>query len=69
MAEAQQEKFRLSNGANSANRNVTELQTRLKVVENRLNEKDAMIRALQGKPFFIYCAFNIIRANFSFLRF
>jgi angiomotin like len=49
MTEAKQEKLRYLDETHSANRKVTELQTRLKVVENRLNEKEAMIRALQGE--------------------
>jgi ATP-dependent exoDNAse (exonuclease V) alpha subunit len=48
MTEAKQEKLRYLDETHCANRKVTELQTRLKVVENRLNEKEAMIRALQG---------------------
>lgn len=49
IAEAKQEKIRYLDEAHAANRKVTELQTRLKVVENRLTEKEAMIRALQGQ--------------------
>lgn len=49
LAEAKQEKIRYLDEAHAANRKVTELQTRLKLVENRLAEKDAMIRAYQGQ--------------------
>lgn len=49
IAEAKQEKIRYLDEAHSANRKVTELQTRLKLVENRLAEKEAMIRAYQGQ--------------------
>lgn len=49
IAEAKQEKIRYLDEAHAANRKVTELQTRLKLVENRLAEKEAMIRAYQGQ--------------------
>lgn len=44
-----QEKLRFLDDPHSAQRKVSDLQTRLKLVENRLAEKDAIIRALQGQ--------------------
>lgn len=49
IAEANKEKLRFLDEAHTTNRKVTELQTKLKLVESRLAEKDAMIRALQGQ--------------------
>jgi angiomotin like 1 len=43
-----QEKLRFLDD-HTAQRKVSDLQTRLKLVENRLVEKDAIIRALQGQ--------------------
>lgn len=54
--EANKEKLRYLDEAHTTNRKVNELQTKMKFMENRLAEKDAMIRALQGqksKCFFI----------------
>lgn len=59
IAEAKQEKIRYLDEAHAANRKVTELQTRLKVVENRLTEKEAMIRALQGQKSNYYFIIDI----------
>lgn len=64
IAEANKEKLRFLDEAHTTNRKVTELQTKLKLVESRMAEKDAMIRALQGqksKEFFLY-------NNFSFKK-
>lgn len=49
IAEANKEKLRFLDEAHTTNRKVTELQTKLKLVESRLAEKDAMIRAFQGQ--------------------
>lgn len=49
IAEAKQEKLRYLDEVHSTNRKVDELQTKLKVVEGRLAEKEAMIRAFQGQ--------------------
>lgn len=47
--EANKEKLRYLDEAHTTNRKVNELQTKMKFMENRLAEKDAMIRALQGQ--------------------
>lgn len=47
--EANQEKLRYLDEAHTTNRKVNELQTKMKVLENRLAEKEAMVRALQGQ--------------------
>uniref|UniRef100_A0A336KVV3 CSON000332 protein n=1 Tax=Culicoides sonorensis TaxID=179676 RepID=A0A336KVV3_CULSO len=52
IAEANKEKLRFLDEAHTTNRKVTELQTKLKLVESRLAEKDAMIRALQGQKIY-----------------
>lgn len=49
ITEAKQEKLRYLDEAHSAQRKVSEMQTRIKVYENRLAEKEAIIRALQGQ--------------------
>ncbi|XP_063701887.1 myb-like protein AA [Culicoides brevitarsis] len=52
IAEANKEKLRFLDEAHTTNRKVTELQTKLKLVESRMAEKDAMIRALQGQKIY-----------------
>uniref|UniRef100_A0A2M4CY28 Putative angiomotin n=1 Tax=Anopheles darlingi TaxID=43151 RepID=A0A2M4CY28_ANODA len=70
LAEAKQEKIRYLDEAHAANRKVTELQTRLKLVENRLAEKDAMIRAYQGQKIYggstnSYGSYNLSTDSFA----
>uniref|UniRef100_A0A6E8WAA8 Angiomotin C-terminal domain-containing protein n=1 Tax=Anopheles coluzzii TaxID=1518534 RepID=A0A6E8WAA8_ANOCL len=70
LAEAKQEKIRYLDEAHAANRKVTELQTRLKLVENRLAEKDAMIRAYQGQKIYggstnSYGSYNLSSDSFA----
>lgn len=69
IAEAKQEKIRYLDEAHSANRKVTELQTRLKLVENRLAEKEAMIRAYQGQKIYgstnSYGSYNLSSDSFA----
>ncbi|XP_053690394.1 angiomotin-like protein 1 [Sabethes cyaneus] len=69
IAEAKQEKIRYLDEAHAANRKVTELQTRLKLVENRLAEKEAMIRAYQGQKIYgstnSYGSYNLSSDSFA----
>ncbi|XP_062540701.1 uncharacterized protein LOC134208780 [Armigeres subalbatus] len=69
IAEAKQEKIRYLDEAHSANRKVTELQTRLKLVENRLAEKEAMIRAYHGQKIYgstnSYGSYNLSTDSFA----
>ncbi|XP_052862278.1 uncharacterized protein LOC128268994 [Anopheles cruzii] len=70
LAEAKQEKIRYLDEAHAANRKVTELQTRLKLVENRLAEKDAMIRAYHGQKIYggstnSYGSYNLSTDSFA----
>ncbi|XP_055612160.1 uncharacterized protein LOC129758638 [Uranotaenia lowii] len=69
IAEAKQEKIRYLDEAHAANRKVTELQTRLKLLENRLAEKEAMIRAYQGQKIYgstnSYGSYNLSNDSFA----
>lgn len=68
IAEANKEKLRFLDEAHTTNRKVTELQTKLKLVETRMAEKDAMIRALQGqksKSHFHSCVTSV-KHSYSF---
>ncbi|XP_039275807.1 uncharacterized protein LOC111046287 [Nilaparvata lugens] len=52
IAEARSDKIKQMDEVNAANKKVTELETRMKELESKLAEKDAMIRVLQKKHTF-----------------
>lgn len=54
ISEAKQEKLRFLDEAHITSQKLEDMQRKLKTMENRLTEKDAIIRTLQGKTIRIY---------------